>query len=189
MRNEKKKWENAFQKLLLYKKANGHCNVPRYFEDHQLTKFVSQQRQQYKRKCVIGKNKTLTDEREKRLNEIGFVWSFTHRFEWNIRFAELLEFVVKHGHAQIPFRYKGSTKLWNWVLWQRHKYNQVLMGKRSTLSKERIEFLNSIGFQWEWAPQEQITEKQRAMAIALLETFRDYQNAKKSTTNNNNNQK
>ena len=59
-------WEESFAKLLVYKEANGHCNVPS--RTAQLGPWVNNQRGAYQ------KNKLLP-EQIARLEAIGFVWS------------------------------------------------------------------------------------------------------------------
>jgi hypothetical protein len=61
-------WEKGFAALLAFKAREGHCNVPqRHIEQgFRLGTWVNSRR--------TNKNK-LSDERKKRLDEIGFVWS------------------------------------------------------------------------------------------------------------------
>jgi len=69
-------WEAKFEELVQYRKEHGDCLVPtKYAENKALGRWVSTQRAQYKlweeekkRAC------TLTKDRVKRLNKLGFVW-------------------------------------------------------------------------------------------------------------------
>ncbi|CAK8711346.1 MAG: Restriction endonuclease [Candidatus Electronema aureum] len=63
------KWEDRYLQLLYFKEEHGHCKVPYNYPDNpQLGKWISNQRQKRKQ------NK-LTPERERLLDEIGFLWS------------------------------------------------------------------------------------------------------------------
>lgn len=89
-----KQWDATFERLLEFKAVNGHCLVPkRYPVDQKLGTWVHTQRIQY-RKMMSGKNNVsdvasdngsddkgedelsfrLTDERRKRLEQVGFCW-------------------------------------------------------------------------------------------------------------------
>jgi len=62
-------WDAMFERLLKFKKKQGHCDVPSQWErDTNLATWVSNQRHRNK----MG---TLDPKRVKRLKEIGFAWS------------------------------------------------------------------------------------------------------------------
>ncbi len=64
-------WDLRYSQLIEFKQQHGHCKVPYNYPDNkQLGKWVSKQRQRRKQ------NK-LTPERERLLEEIGFVWSLS----------------------------------------------------------------------------------------------------------------
>lgn len=93
----------------------------------------------------------LTDDRIRRLEEVGFVWSL--RDDWKKHFEELKSFKAEHGHCNVPARYAKNRRLGIWVSAQRQQY-KALSGadaslQRSTpLTQERINMLSSIGFTW-----------------------------------------
>jgi hypothetical protein len=61
-------WEENFAKLRKYKARHGHTRVPaKWEEDKTLGSWVSGQRSRFH----AGK---LTDERRRRLNDLGFLW-------------------------------------------------------------------------------------------------------------------
>ena len=61
-------WETYFDKLVAYKELNGHCNVSQHDEANKsLGHWVNNQRTAFR-------NGTLSDERARKLVEIGFVW-------------------------------------------------------------------------------------------------------------------
>ena len=73
-------WHRTLRLLDEYRKANGHCNVPTYYESGgvKLGAWVSNQRTQYKL-YMAGKRSQLTEERIAALNQRGFVWSVQGR--------------------------------------------------------------------------------------------------------------
>ena len=66
-------WEERFQNLLVYKHVNGHCLVPSSFRHPQLAVWTKRQRREYK-KYQSGVSNSMTPDRIKKLENIGFVW-------------------------------------------------------------------------------------------------------------------
>jgi len=67
-------WESRYQQLVEYRNQHGNCDVPQsYPPDKPFGRWVMKQRCQHSLKLRSEKSQ-LTDEREKRLNEIGFSW-------------------------------------------------------------------------------------------------------------------
>lgn len=126
-------WKLNFEKLLKFKKENGHTNVPQKYKDKELALWVTHVRVWYK-------NKKLTQEKVNALNEIDFVW-FRYDQLWQRGFENVKEAIKTHGN--IEFTQNKFRELYSWIRDQRLKFKQ---GK---LSSEKIELLNSINFKWE----------------------------------------
>ena len=102
-------------------------------------------------KPLVGR---LTEDRIRRLNELGFVWSL--RDDWTKHYDELQEFKKEHGHCNVPARYAKNRRLGIWVSAQRQQYKQQMQSaapveansRGTPLTKERIELLNDLGFTW-----------------------------------------
>ena len=74
---ENMKWDDMFSQLVLFESEHKHCDVPTTFPENQkLANWVMAQRSAYKKK-MAGKHSTMTDDRIRRLEEIGFRWSVT----------------------------------------------------------------------------------------------------------------
>ena len=62
------KWQNQYKKVLEFKKKQGHCRIPRWYEaDLAFANWCHSQRNAYKRNII-------REDRKKLLEEAGFVW-------------------------------------------------------------------------------------------------------------------
>jgi len=71
-----------------------------------------------------------------------------HSSAWNERFNELLEYKKIHGDCLVPQRYPQNPQLGVWVNKQRAEYKLFKEGKKSSMTKERIQALEAVGFIW-----------------------------------------
>jgi hypothetical protein len=70
-------WDEQFEELKAYANENGDCLVPQHYDANpRLGYFVKNQRRQYKL-LEEEKKSSLTEEREDKLDSIGFAWSKT----------------------------------------------------------------------------------------------------------------
>ena len=128
-------WETRFDELVRYKTKHGDCNVPA--SQGKLGAWVNKQRTAYN----DGK---IEQSRIDRLSSIGFKWALKKKrggpnVPWETRFNELVRYKAKHGDCNVPVE---SGKLGTWVDTQQTAY------KRDKLLQDRIDRLNSIGFDW-----------------------------------------
>jgi hypothetical protein len=123
-------WEDNYNDLLEYKEEHGDCNVPKMFPlNERLSRWVARQRSHYKAKQA-NEYHTLTDEKENRLVDIGFVFNtrtkellrqqalkhYEHRCDG---FCErLAAFKEEYGHCAVPRRWKRDKQLASWVMRQ-----------------------------------------------------------------------
>ena len=143
-------WDARLEELKEYQSRHGNCLVPQqYPENPQLGTWVSNQRKQY-RLMKEDKPSPMTPERVKKLEELGFVWSiFSHDSHWEAKFEELREFKEIHGNCAVPVDYEPNPNLGVWVKYQRSQYRMLQDRRPSTMTPERIELLESLGFTWE----------------------------------------
>ena len=127
-------WETRFKELLKYRAKRGDCNIPVRSKGG-IGTWVSNQRRAYK-------DGELSQDRIDQLNGIGFKWSLKERgpLQWEMRFEELIEYKAKHGSCNVPPKRQG--RFGEWIQKQRYRCK---MGK---LSKDRINCLDGIGFDW-----------------------------------------
>jgi len=67
---------------------------------------------------------------------------------WEDRYFELQAFKREKGHCRVPARYKANPKLGRWVMTQRRQFTLLMQGYPNTLTPERINRLEGIGFTW-----------------------------------------
>eukprot|EP00529_Nitzschia_sp_RCC80_P008070 CAMPEP_0113486452 /NCGR_PEP_ID=MMETSP0014_2-20120614/25004_1 /TAXON_ID=2857 /ORGANISM="Nitzschia sp." /LENGTH=1315 /DNA_ID=CAMNT_0000380125 /DNA_START=307 /DNA_END=4254 /DNA_ORIENTATION=+ /assembly_acc=CAM_ASM_000159 len=110
-------------------------------------------------KPLVGR---LTDERIRRLSDIGFVWEI--RNDWQKHYDELKEYKKKHGHCNVPSRYAENRRLGIWVSAQRAAYKanpkatESGGGRAAPFTQERIDLLNEIGFSFSIRSRESLGE-------------------------------
>jgi hypothetical protein len=139
-------WNDRFQDLLKFQQDHGHMFVPNnYPSNPPLSQWVKRNRYQYKLKQA-GKHSTISEEREAALNAVGFVWD-SHASFWQQRLQDLKQFAMKHGHCNIPTSYH-DVSLSLWCKHQRRQYNRLCRGHCSTMTPERFQALQALGFDW-----------------------------------------
>jgi len=143
------KWNLHLEQLRYFKKTHGHCLVPHTFPENQhLARWVKRQRRQYKLMLAGQISSTMTQERVNILNTEGFIWD-SHDIIWRERFNQLLQYKNLHGHTRVPSYCKDNPRLASWVKCQRRQNKLFLEGNRSSMSAERTQLLNDVGFTWE----------------------------------------
>lgn len=115
-------------------------------EYKKLSAWVGNQRKMY-RASVEGGKRTLSEERRKALDAIGFEWKNSDAESWKRRFEELKEYAKEHGDTNVPSSH-SNKQLAFWVVHQRRKYRAMMKGEKRALSQERRNLLESVGFQW-----------------------------------------
>ena len=141
-------WTEKYEELIEFRNRLGHCLVPNHFDENPtLAQWVKRQRSQYKLK-LLGKRSTMSDERVQALEDVGFVWD-SHSAAWDERLDELIHYKDVNGHCNVPSRYADNRQLAIWVKRQRRQYKFHCEGKPSSMTQERIETLDALGFQWD----------------------------------------
>mmetsp|Transcript_26190 Transcript_26190/g.53347 ORF Transcript_26190/g.53347 Transcript_26190/m.53347 type:complete len:548 (-) Transcript_26190:377-2020(-) len=147
-------WNRRYEELKAFKERFGHCNVPQnYAENTSLGIWVNKQRMEHKNR-EEGKQSSLNDDRLYRLQEIGFQWAKRKgQASWDEKFNELVAYKEKHGNCHCPTKYKENTALGRWVSSQRAEYKKFCEGDlKTSMNRDKIRRLESIGFAWYMAP-------------------------------------
>mmetsp|Transcript_31046 Transcript_31046/g.67180 ORF Transcript_31046/g.67180 Transcript_31046/m.67180 type:complete len:657 (+) Transcript_31046:577-2547(+) len=136
-------WNTMFAALQQFKAENGHCNVSTTPPHTDLTKWVISQRREHK-KLKEDKESMLTASRLMKLNDIGF--QFRQRADyvsWNDRVQQLRDYKAQHGDLRIPV---SNPDLGWFVSSQREEYRKRIDGAHSSLTDERYNDLQELGF-------------------------------------------
>jgi hypothetical protein len=126
-------WETGLAALKQFKSREGHCCVPGEYEEgvFKLGRWVHRQR---------SKRTTMSPERKKSLDAVGFVWG-PHETAWENNFAALKKFASREGHCLVPRGHnEAGLNIGAWVTNQRNR--------KGNLSLERRRRLDAIGFVW-----------------------------------------
>ena len=107
------------------------------------------------------KNGQLSEERIRRLDEIGFIWNSSD-IAWEKMFAALMAYKEINGHCNVPNHWMENPQLATWVAKQRERK------KKGTLSDDWIYRINQIGFVWE--PRDALWEEKFLELRAFKET-------------------
>jgi hypothetical protein len=138
--HEDKHWNVQYEKLVEFKRKNGHSIVPvNYKQDKDLGQWARAQRQKHAKHGMLPDRKDLLDE-------LGFVWRSVDgsylESRWNQHCQKLIEFKETNGHCMVPARYEQEPSLGRWVARQRCFHNN------NTIRPDRKELLDQIGFAW-----------------------------------------
>jgi hypothetical protein len=110
------RWSERYTELVEFRTKYGHCCIPSYWpENTPLAQWVKRQRYQYKLRKEEREVRpsTLTEERIKALEDLGFVWD-SHAAFWEERWNELRVFKERKGHTNIPTKFKENPQLGIW---------------------------------------------------------------------------
>lgn len=66
-------------------------------------------------------------------------------------FKKLQEFAKENEHCKVPKGYTKDPELANWVRNQRLEYANLQRGKKTRMTADRVERLNTAGFKWSTA--------------------------------------
>ena len=162
-------WMTYFHILCHYQQQHGNCLVPRRFVTPQdschLGNWVDIQRKE--RRKLQTSSSTLTPERIRRLDSLGFDWNPLET-QWSTQYDLLCEFREQHGHCRVPQRYiVHGNRLGKWVQEARLQYRKTLpqsqqpkhepqdsdhssssLSLSARMTPERIALLEDIGFDW-----------------------------------------
>ena len=173
-------WLERYEELKKYRRDHGDTLVPKQYPVYPfLGRWVDKQRSDYKRFLARKKleegielkdheerqdierlallSTGMTEERVRLLNAEDFIWdAFNHA--WEQKYDELCMFVAVNGHANIRSRRKGYDPLARWAEIQRQNYRKRMNGEKTTLTKERVDKLERVGFIWDRTEARQLAK-------------------------------
>ena len=126
-------WEEGFGHLKSFRDRVGDCYVPYNHVENgfELGSWANHQR---------NRDYPLSEERRRRLDEIGFVWD-KYLSKWQIGFHHLNSYRDRVGNCRVPPKHlESGYKLGSWVSVQRRD--------KSKLSEDQRTSLEALGFEW-----------------------------------------
>lgn len=144
-------WSAYLGLLREFKQEHGHCRVQQHYETEHgtaLGTWVSAQRRHH-RNFAAGRGSQITQERIDSLDALGFEWDALAA-QWSGFYQQLVKYKRKFGDCLVRRRYQDAdgVNLGVWVSTQRIEYKRLQAGKTSTMTKDRIDKLNALGFDW-----------------------------------------
>ncbi|GAX13091.1 hypothetical protein FisN_17Hu020 [Fistulifera solaris] len=125
-----KAWNHMYQRLLVFRKAQGHTMVTAN-DDNELCEWITKQR--YKKR-----NGKLLSNRKELMDQIGFVWDV--RDDWDEYYQRLVTYKLENGHMDV--KQSKDKDLYDWMRRQRQ------VKRQNKMRADREEQLNEIGFVW-----------------------------------------
>eukprot|EP00956_Cyclotella_meneghiniana_P028467 scaffold66271_cov21-Cyclotella_meneghiniana.AAC.1 len=145
-------WNKRLNELKQFKSVNGHCKVPKdYDQNPELGNWVVTQR-------FLKKKDKLCEERVEKLNTLNFTWN-PHSELWNSQYEALQEFESKYGDCNVPANFAEDLSLAKWVNHQRTKY------KNGEMEQDKINKLTEIDFTWAFYSQTEWTERYNELVL------------------------
>jgi hypothetical protein len=127
-------WDQGFEALQKFHKREGHCRVPKGFEEDgiALGSWVTTQRRIKDEQPI---------DRIKRLESVGFCWDpFIE--QWEKAFTFLQRFHSREGHCRVSQQHnEDGFNLGRWVHGQRNR--------KGRLAADQIAQLDHLGFTWD----------------------------------------
>lgn len=143
-------WYDRYNELNEYRRIHGHCNVPqKHAPNAALGIWVNKMRMEKKR-YDEDERSALSQEKIDALEAIDFAWAKQKgEHLWEEKFVDLVAYKNRHGHCNVPTKFKTDSALGRWVSTQRKQYKDFHQpGKKSLMTLERIQRLNQIHFSW-----------------------------------------
>jgi Helicase associated domain len=192
-------WEAKYEQLVRFKERYGHCRVPNNSVEYpRLGVWVRNQRREHKKLMMLEQQQhrslvpdewspaadtesgapnssTLTPERLRRLEALGFDWYKSHDDTWNDKYRQLQQYVQEFGHARVRQDDPEHLALGQWCMNQRVAYRKRMKrrsqepeeegsgngGDGDELTLTRIQRLERVGFSWHVRDDAWQTMKQR----------------------------
>ncbi len=138
------RWEKGFSYAQEYFNKYHNLDIKADFvtkDGFKLGKWITQNRQRYTNKSCAS---LLTEDRVKRLENIGMVWSKNNAV-WEKNYILAVEYFNKNGNVNMPDKYVDASgvKLGSWLERQKKLY------RKGELEQEQAERLEMLGIEWE----------------------------------------
>lgn len=140
-------WKHAYSELCKYKEENGNLDIPSKYvaaDGFALGQLVANIRSA---KVQGQRSIFLSEEHEKQLTELGFIWDKLD-YAWEQYYMACAKFKLENGHLNIPVGALSEDGLAIGV-WIR-KHRMIRNGQAAgRLTDTQIQRLNALGFSWD----------------------------------------
>jgi len=147
-----RQWEKNYQAAKAYYEEHGDLNVNWIYvtrEGIRLGEWLNTIRCCKK---TGARQNYLTEERAKKLDEIGMIWG-KYDYFWERNYKAAADYYEEHGNLDVPARYVNADgiKLGNWIWRMRKERKKISRDKKSAenLTEEQIRRLDEIGMVWD----------------------------------------
>ncbi|KAL7438389.1 hypothetical protein ACHAXH_007609, partial [Discostella pseudostelligera] len=147
-------WNTRIQQLEAFQSEMGHLKVdPNYDKYSNIGGWAVEMSERYK-SWQEGREYLSQDMVDKfnQLSAMGFGFdvfpSGRGNRSWEESFDLLLQYRQETGSTRVPHHYKADFRLGSWVAVQRKEYKLLMEGRPSRITQERIQRLESVGFEW-----------------------------------------
>ena len=158
-------WDDRIQQCQHFRTEHGHLQIK---GAHPVLGTWSDTMRKYKTRKTNGQKTPLTDDRERQLTELGFVWGIhpkktTPTVSFDERLVQFTAYLHDQGHPYPPQSLPHPVGLGRWVAEQRREYKIMVQtqqatagdpavrnnNKRISMTPERALRLTTAGFQWD----------------------------------------
>jgi hypothetical protein len=102
-----------------------------------------------------SKRSSMTHHKMQALEDVGFEWAKRKGIvSWETKYQELVEYHHEHGDCDVPTKYRNNPALGRWISTLRSEYKKMTQGEPSTMTLDRKERLEALGFKWNMAERE-----------------------------------
>jgi len=141
-------WNIMYGYAKTYYEQNGNLNVPKRYktpDGYSLGTWIMTQRR-VRSGQIYGH---LSEERIRKLDEIGMIWQSISDMNWERNYTALKEYYAEHGSLDVKADYVTETgiRLGNWICNMRTWYSGKV--KTNYLTTERVKALNDLGMIWD----------------------------------------
>jgi Helicase associated domain len=119
----------------------------RAVQQHQQLQQLQQQQQHHQHQQQQQQHRSTTQAEQDEVDSQRF--KPFHEEKWSVRYKELLQFHQEHEHSAVPHTYPPNPQLARWVKRQRRQFKLRRDGRPSTMTPDRLDLLNNVGFVWD----------------------------------------
>lgn len=141
-------WEHGFEHAKAYYEAHGDLDVKAQYvceDGYRLGSWIANNRTWHTNNSCAN---VLTEERTKRLEDIGMIWHKNNAV-WERYYNAAVEYYEAYGHLSVPAAYVDANglKLGEWI----NRQKQIRNGNHKNsvpLTEDQIERLDMLGMVW-----------------------------------------